>query len=114
MLRAAAKNFADVAVVVDPTDYIFVLTALEHEQLNRSERQRLAAKVFRHTAHYDTMIAQYVKTQTGEDFPETYSVTYEKVQTLRYGGNPHQKASYYKNMIEPKLYVNTDTQLYRR
>src|SRR5690625_5761388 len=91
MLRAAAKNFDDVAVVVDPTDYIFVLTALEHEQLNRFERQKLAAKVFRHTAHYDTMIAHYLTTQTGEDFPETYSVTYEKVHRLRYGENPRSE-----------------------
>jgi len=112
MLRAAAKNFVDVTVVVDPNDYIFVLTALEHEQLNRFERQKLAAKVFRHTAHYDTMIAHYLTTQTGEDFPETYSVTYEKVQRLRYGENPHQTAAFYKDPLAASLSLASATQLH--
>ncbi|WP_186579052.1 bifunctional phosphoribosylaminoimidazolecarboxamide formyltransferase/IMP cyclohydrolase [Aquibacillus kalidii] len=95
MLRSAAKNFRDVTVVVDPSDYDSVL-----EQLNGDNsidfRKQLAAKVFRHTANYDAMIANYFCDITGETDPETYTITYEKVQSLRYGENPHQKAAFYQ------------------
>src|SRR5690625_520818 len=96
MLRAAAKNYQDVTVVVDPADYELVLDALKNETLDVNRRKILAAKVFRHTAHYDAMIASYFTEQTDENFPEMYSVTYEKVQTLRYGENPHQQAAFYR------------------
>ncbi|ARI78586.1 bifunctional phosphoribosylaminoimidazolecarboxamide formyltransferase/IMP cyclohydrolase [Halobacillus mangrovi] len=96
MLRAAAKSFEDVAVVVDPTDYNEVIEGLKSENLSYEVRRKLAAKVFRHTANYDAMIAEYFTTLTEEAYPETYSVTYEKVQSLRYGENPHQSASFYK------------------
>lgn len=99
MLRASAKNFADVTVVVDPADYDDVLQQLQENTLTRDMRQKLAAKVFRHTANYDAMIADYFTSETKEDFPETYTVTYEKVQTLRYGENPHQQAAFYKNPL---------------
>lgn len=59
-------------------------------------RERLAAKVFRHTSSYDTLIAEYLTNKVEEKFPETITVTYEKVQDLRYGENPHQKAGFYK------------------
>lgn len=94
MLRAAAKNFAHVAVVVDPSDYEDVLTAIQNNNLNHAKRKQLAAKVFRHTANYDAMIADYF---TEEDFPEVLTTAYEKVQTLRYGENPHQAAAFYKD-----------------
>lgn len=93
MLRSAAKSYEDVTVVVDPTDYEKVVEGLKNEQLTSEERRQLAAKVFRHTANYDAMIAEYL---TEEPDPETYTVTYEKVQSLRYGENPHQSASFYK------------------
>ncbi|WP_079478656.1 bifunctional phosphoribosylaminoimidazolecarboxamide formyltransferase/IMP cyclohydrolase [Halobacillus salinus] len=93
MLRSAAKSFEDVTVVVDPTDYEKVVEGLKNDQLTSEERRQLAAKVFRHTANYDAMIAEYL---TEEPYPETYTVTYEKVQSLRYGENPHQTASFYK------------------
>ncbi|GGM29142.1 bifunctional purine biosynthesis protein PurH [Paraliobacillus quinghaiensis] len=96
MLRAAAKNFRDVTVVVDPTDYLAVIEALEAEQPTHDFRKKLAAKVYRHTANYDAMIANYFIDITEEQDPETYTVTYEKVQSLRYGENPHQKAAFYK------------------
>jgi phosphoribosylaminoimidazolecarboxamide formyltransferase/IMP cyclohydrolase len=99
MLRASAKNFADVTVIVDPADYEGILEHLRENTLTAEVRQKLAAKVFRHTANYDAMIAGYFTGKTGEDFPETYTVTYEKVQTLRYGENPHQKAAFYKNPL---------------
>ncbi len=95
MLRAAAKSFEDVAVVVDPADYDEVIAGLQDE-LTYEKRRNLAAKVFRHTANYDAMIAEYFTTKTEEAYPETYTATYEKVQSLRYGENPHQSASFYK------------------
>src|SRR5690625_3948013 len=95
-LRAAAKNFSNVAVVVDPADYEQVLADIKQHECDEAKRKQLAAKVFRHTAHYDAMIASYFSEQTDEIFPETYSVTYEKVQTLRYGENPHQQAAFYR------------------
>ncbi|WP_181347912.1 bifunctional phosphoribosylaminoimidazolecarboxamide formyltransferase/IMP cyclohydrolase [Thalassobacillus sp. CUG 92003] len=96
MLRAAAKSFQDVTVVVDPGDYETVLQGLTDETLTLSERRRLAAKVFRHTAQYDSFIAEYFAGLTEEPYPESYSVSYEKVQSLRYGENPHQSAAFYK------------------
>ncbi|MGP4067022.1 bifunctional phosphoribosylaminoimidazolecarboxamide formyltransferase/IMP cyclohydrolase [Halobacillus sp. B29] len=95
MLRAAAKSFEDVAVVVDPADYDEVIAGLQDE-ITYEKRRNLAAKVFRHTANYDAMIAEYFSTKTEEAYPETYTATYEKVQSLRYGENPHQSASFYK------------------
>ncbi|WP_099157702.1 bifunctional phosphoribosylaminoimidazolecarboxamide formyltransferase/IMP cyclohydrolase [Virgibacillus ndiopensis] len=97
MLRAAAKNFEDVAVVVDPDDYDEVLNSLQTNTLDVTKRKQLAAKVFRHTANYDAMIADHF---TDEAFPEVLTTTYEKVQTLRYGENPHQSAAFYKNPKE--------------
>ncbi|MCA1010402.1 bifunctional phosphoribosylaminoimidazolecarboxamide formyltransferase/IMP cyclohydrolase [Halobacillus halophilus] len=95
MLRAAAKSFEDVAVVVDPADYDEVIAGLQDE-LTYEIRRNLAAKVFRHTANYDAMIAEYFTAKTEQAYPETYTATYEKVQSLRYGENPHQSASFYK------------------
>ena len=86
MLRAAAKNFEDVTVVVDPDDYELVLTELKDGGTVSAEtNKRLAAKVFRHTASYDALIADYLTREAGEKHPEMYTVTYEKKQDLRYG-----------------------------
>ncbi|MFD1849635.1 bifunctional phosphoribosylaminoimidazolecarboxamide formyltransferase/IMP cyclohydrolase [Oceanobacillus bengalensis] len=112
MLRSAAKNFEDVTVIVDPTDYEGILTAIRTETLNIETRKRLAAKVFRHTAHYDAMIANYFMEETNETFPETYTVTYEKVQDLRYGENPHQEAAFYKAPVVNTLSLAAATQLH--
>ncbi|SFJ77110.1 phosphoribosylaminoimidazolecarboxamide formyltransferase / IMP cyclohydrolase [Halobacillus dabanensis] len=96
MLRAAAKSFEDVAVVVNPSDYEEVIAGIQEGGLSFETRRKLAAKVFRHTANYDAMIAGYFSELTEEPYPETYTVTYEKVQSLRYGENPHQSAAFYK------------------
>ncbi len=100
MLRAAAKNYQDVAVVVDPSDYEKVLTELnETGDVSVKTKFRLAYKVFEHTSHYDTLIAKYLRDTLGDiDFPETLSLTFEKVQDMRYGENPHQKAVFYKEV----------------
>jgi phosphoribosylaminoimidazolecarboxamide formyltransferase / IMP cyclohydrolase len=96
MLRAASKNFRDVTVVVDPEDYDATLTNLADNGGTVAFRKTLAAKVFRHTANYDAMIANYFVEITGEEDPETFTQTFEKVQSLRYGENPHQHAAFYK------------------
>lgn len=97
MLRSAAKNYKSVTVVVDPKDYERVVCELKESGDTQLEtRERLAAKVFRHTSAYDTLIAEYLTNKVEEKFPETITVTYEKVQDLRYGENPHQKAGFYK------------------
>ncbi|MGD9679148.1 MAG: bifunctional phosphoribosylaminoimidazolecarboxamide formyltransferase/IMP cyclohydrolase [Vulcanibacillus sp.] len=97
MLRAAAKNYQDVTVVVDPDDYPIVLEQLTiNKEVDIEIKKKFAAKVFRHTAAYDSYIAQYVTMQLGDTYPEKLTFTYEKVQDLRYGENPHQQASFYK------------------
>lgn len=112
MLRAAAKNFQDVLVVVDPTDYEKVLTALQENNDQGALRRKLAAKVFRHTAAYDALIANYFTTLTKEDYPETVTYTYEKVQSLRYGENPHQHAAFYKEPISTSNSLTSAKQLH--
>ncbi|WP_027627229.1 bifunctional phosphoribosylaminoimidazolecarboxamide formyltransferase/IMP cyclohydrolase [Ruminiclostridium cellobioparum] len=100
MLRAAAKNYQDVAVVVDPADYEKVLSEFnETGDVCVKTKFRLAYKVFEHTSHYDTLIAKYLRDTLGDiDFPETLSLTFEKVLDMRYGENPHQKAVFYKEV----------------
>ena len=112
MLRAAAKNFKDVIVVVDPKDYDRVAESLEQNKLDVEQRKQLAAKVFRHTAHYDALIAKYFNDTTDELFPENYTVTYEKVQDLRYGENPHQKAAFYEDVQHRGVSLATAKQLH--
>lgn len=99
MLRAAAKNYRDVIVIVDPKDYKMVLTELNKGDLSEATRFYLFSKVFEHTASYDTLIANYFRKQRGDDgFPDTLSLIFEKVQEMRYGENPHQKAAFYKEI----------------
>src|SRR5690625_1320104 len=112
MLRAAAKNFKDVIVVVDPSDYEEVADNLESGGLGEEMRKRLAAKVFRHTANYDAMIARYFNETTDEMFPKDYTVTYEKVQDLRYGENPHQQAAFYEDVQYNGISLATAKQLH--
>ena len=95
MLRAAAKNHASVTVVVDPADYDMVLEMLANGEIPMEKRIKLAAKVFRHTAAYDAVIADFF---TEEMFPERLTITYEKQQNLRYGENPQQAAALYKSV----------------
>jgi phosphoribosylaminoimidazolecarboxamide formyltransferase/IMP cyclohydrolase len=101
MLRAAAKNHESVLVVVDPADYPLLLAELDTHQGSSefATRARLAAKAFSHTARYDALIAGYLSQQAlpGEPFPATLSLMFEKVQDLRYGENPHQRAALYRD-----------------
>lgn len=98
MLRSAAKNYQSILVICDPNDYDAVLKELrEQGETCPVTREFLAAKVFRHTARYDAMIAAYLTQRTGEKYPESFTITYDKVQDLRYGENPHQSAAFYQN-----------------
>jgi len=99
MIRAAAKNWQDVAVVVDPADYDRVIAELKEGEVARETKFELAMKVFEHTAAYDALISNYLRKQAGKDFlAEKFTVTYEKVQEMRYGENPHQKAAFYREV----------------
>ncbi|KKK34194.1 phosphoribosylaminoimidazolecarboxamide formyltransferase [Mesobacillus campisalis] len=113
MLRASAKNHEYITVVVDPEDYQTVLN--EYRESGRTQaatRRRLAAKVFRHTASYDAMIAEYMTNLAGEENPEKLTVTYELKQTLRYGENPHQKAAFYRKPLGSPFSVANAEQLH--
>jgi phosphoribosylaminoimidazolecarboxamide formyltransferase/IMP cyclohydrolase len=96
MLRAAAKNHQDVTVVVDAADYDQVLAEMKAGEVSAETKKRLAVKVFRHTAAYDALIAQYLSEQIGEALPDPLTLIFDKVQDLRYGENPHQKAAFYR------------------
>ncbi|HLJ82226.1 MAG TPA: bifunctional phosphoribosylaminoimidazolecarboxamide formyltransferase/IMP cyclohydrolase [Ktedonobacterales bacterium] len=97
LLRAAAKNFPHVTVIVRPRDYEDVLTELTTTGATSAEtRKRLAAVAFQHTALYDTMIAEYLRRETNEALmPEEMTIGLRRLQLLRYGENPHQKAALY-------------------
>jgi len=95
MLRSAAKNFAAVTVVVDPADYARVLDALGAGGDQLPLRRELAAKVYAHTAAYDSAIAGWFAQQAGDRFPERLTMAFERKQSLRYGENPHQRAAFY-------------------
>ncbi|MCL7747630.1 bifunctional phosphoribosylaminoimidazolecarboxamide formyltransferase/IMP cyclohydrolase [Halalkalibacter alkaliphilus] len=113
MLRAAAKNHQHVTVVVDPKDYPTVIDELSNEQdVTVETKRRLAAKVFRHTAAYDALIAEYLTEAVGEEEPETFTVTYERKQGLRYGENPHQKATFFKKPLADESSIASAVQLH--
>ena len=95
MIRAAAKNFPHVLVVVDPADYPLILEKLRSGEVSQDERKRLAQKAFQHVAMYDTAIAQYLR-QGKEGFPEDMTLALKKRSSLRYGENPHQSAAFYR------------------
>ena len=99
MIRAAAKNYQDVAVVVDPSDYQMLIEQLKEGQLSLETKKYLAYKVFEHTASYDALICEYLRRRTGQArFPDTLTLTFEKVQDMRYGENPHQNAAFYREI----------------
>ncbi len=97
MIRAAAKNHHDVAIVVNPSDYSAILDELKSQQtaLTPQTRFHLALKSFEHTARYDTAIATYLGNINGQPFPQTLNLQFYQQQSLRYGENPHQNAAFY-------------------
>jgi len=103
MIRAAAKNSAFAAVVVDPGDYERVLGELRETdgRLSPATRKRLAGKAFACTARYDAAISTWFSRRTYEGFPPSWRDAYEKVSDLRYGENPHQQAAFYARVGSP-------------
>jgi phosphoribosylaminoimidazolecarboxamide formyltransferase/IMP cyclohydrolase len=109
MLRAAAKNWQDVAVVIDPADYALVLTELKAGTIERKTKFMLAKKVYAHTAAYDGMITNYLtaledgaeNTATAvpvrAEYPAVFNQQWIKTQDMRYGENPHQSAAFYRD-----------------
>jgi phosphoribosylaminoimidazolecarboxamide formyltransferase/IMP cyclohydrolase len=95
MLRSAAKNFASVWVIADPSDYGRVLAALEAKDDDTELRRLLAEKVYAHTAGYDSAIASWFAALRGERFPQQMTLSLERAQSLRYGENPGQHAAFY-------------------
>ena len=108
MLRSAAKNFHDVTVIVDAADYDLVIKELDEQGATSIKtRAKLSAKVFRHTAAYDALIADYLSKQAEVEAPEKLTLTYELEDTMRYGENSHQKAWFYRDAL-PKEYSITN------
>ncbi len=111
MLRSAAKNYRDVAVVCDPADYSGIIAEMKknHGNLSTDTKFELSKKTFSHTAQYDGAIANYMsslkldkKHQNRKTYPEILNLQFEKVQDMRYGENPHQSAAFYREKdIEP-------------
>ncbi|NOK59055.1 MAG: bifunctional phosphoribosylaminoimidazolecarboxamide formyltransferase/IMP cyclohydrolase PurH [Chloroflexi bacterium AL-W] len=97
LVRASAKNYPDVLVMVDPSDYPTALEALRNGTVPLSLRRSLAAKAFAHTAAYDSLIAAHF---TDELFPTTFPRAFHKAQNLRYGENPHQQAALYGDFFQ--------------
>ncbi|WP_425060367.1 Bifunctional purine biosynthesis protein PurH [Sporomusa carbonis] len=98
MIRAAAKNFQYVTVVVNPRRYEEIIAQLSRNgEVDFNVRMALAKEAFSHTAEYDAYISRYLSGQLGQGlFPDTLHLVYEKVQDLRYGENPHQAAAFYQ------------------
>lgn len=111
MLRSAAKNYRDVAVVCDPADYAGIIAEMKKNDgsLSTDTKFDLSKKTFSHTAQYDGAIANYMsslkadkKHQNRQAYPEILNLQFEKVQDMRYGENPHQSAAFYREKdIEP-------------
>jgi phosphoribosylaminoimidazolecarboxamide formyltransferase/IMP cyclohydrolase len=94
MIRAAAKNFKNVAVVVDPEDYPSLIAAVQGNKLSLDQRLAFAKKAFARTAAYDGAISNYLF-GLSDSFPTTYTVQFSHGRKLRYGENPHQEAAVY-------------------
>ena len=115
MVRATAKNYAYVTIVVNPDDYSRVMTEIKSGGITAATRFDLAIKAFEHTAKYDGLIANYLGRIQSDgskvDFPRTFNLQFEKVQEMRYGENPHQKAAFYKEARPSEVSVATAKQI---
>ncbi|UTR13681.1 bifunctional phosphoribosylaminoimidazolecarboxamide formyltransferase/IMP cyclohydrolase [Salipaludibacillus sp. LMS25] len=114
MIRSAAKNHQDVAIIVDAEDYSVVLEELKtlDGKLSDERKTKLAAKAFRHTAAYDALIGEYLTNHVGEEAPEKLTVTYNRKQMLRYGENPHQQAAFYERPLGNPVSIARAEQLH--
>ncbi len=104
MIRAAAKNFINVAVVTSPDQYEQIVSEIKTRrgEISLETKRTLAVEAFARTSQYDHFIQSYLSDQNGEAaFPRRYQLLLEKVQDVRYGENPHQKAAFYRDSEEP-------------
>jgi phosphoribosylaminoimidazolecarboxamide formyltransferase/IMP cyclohydrolase len=116
LLRAAAKNYQDVAVVINPRNYPIILEELDKNQgeISSETKKRLATEVFEHTSFYDGIIARYLRKNLHKEstsFSQTLNLLGEKVSDLRYGENPHQSASFYKEILAEEANLGDAKQL---
>ena len=115
LLRAAAKNYRDVAVVSQPSDYAALQASLQQQGgLSQTQRYALAAKAFARTAHYDTLVSRYLlelDNQHSNYYPDTLCLSFEKIQDMRYGENPHQTAAFYRDTVPTKASLASAVQL---
>ena len=95
MIRSAAKNYKDVAIIVDVNDYSMIIEKLQNDSLTLEERKKLAYKAFSITGRYDALISSYFAGEVKDEYPEILNLTFQKEQTLRYGENPHQAGILY-------------------
>jgi phosphoribosylaminoimidazolecarboxamide formyltransferase/IMP cyclohydrolase len=122
LLRAAAKNAADVVVVVDPTDYDEVLAAVRDDDLPLARRLAWGAAAIAHTAAYDAAICNYLNglpedaaldaAPRLDKIPRTVAMTFDRVQGLRYGENPHQSAAFFADNAAPRHALGAAEQLH--
>ena len=106
MIRSSAKNYKDVIVVVEPASYSMIVEELRnHGDVSLSKRYNLAVEAFSHTAYYDSIISNYLRglrEESGAQFPDQFALPFVKVQDLRYGENPHLRASLYSYPLPEK------------
>lgn len=113
MIRAAAKNYKSVTVIVDPKDYDKVLSELKANGDTYLETKKyLAAKVFNYTAYYDSLIADYFNKETNTLFPEKLTLSYKNMKETRYGENPHQRGAFYEEIMNTKGSISSGKQLH--
>lgn len=103
LLRASAKNYKDVIVIVDPDDYSSIIEDIKKGSVSIEKKFELAKKVFSHTARYDALIADYFEKISPSGFKKDWTLPLKMTRTLRYGENPHQKAALYALNESPSL-----------
>ncbi len=103
LIRAAAKNHADVVVVTDPSQYPEIIAALASKKgISRKQRELLAIQAYAHTAQYDAIITNYLRNRWSDELlPKDFTVSMRKIQGMRYGENPHQKGAFYQSVPAP-------------
>ena len=109
MLRAAAKNYQDVCVITSPEDYDMIIQQLSEGIISLETKTYLMKKVFKHTAAYDALISEYLSKD--DILSSTLTLTYEKVMDLRYGENPHQRAAFYREIMNDNSNLTSYKQL---
>jgi phosphoribosylaminoimidazolecarboxamide formyltransferase / IMP cyclohydrolase len=108
LVRAAAKNYRSVAIVVSPERYEELLEALRSDALDEDRRRTLAAEAFEHVAAYDAAISGWFSNEFNEEPPPSVTLSFVHVEELRYGENPHQRAALYRQPLSPGALGNAE------